>query len=39
MINLGNGTFSSPTFFDGGVTGEYGLRLADMNSDGIADLV
>ena len=39
MINDGNGGFGTPTFFEGGVDGEYGLTQADMNEDGITDLV
>ncbi|HEV7734387.1 MAG TPA: FG-GAP-like repeat-containing protein [Candidatus Binatia bacterium] len=39
LINNGNGVFGSPTFFEGGVNGEYGLYAADMNADGITDLV
>ncbi|TFH29433.1 MAG: hypothetical protein E4H00_06975, partial [Myxococcales bacterium] len=39
MLNDGNGVFGPPTFFDGGVDGEYGLTTADMNSDGIIDLI
>jgi hypothetical protein len=39
MINDGNGGFGSPTFFEGGVNGEYGLTQADMDEDGITDLV
>ncbi|MCI0363954.1 MAG: FG-GAP-like repeat-containing protein, partial [Phycisphaerales bacterium] len=38
MINNGAGVFGSPTFFDGGVNGEYGIAAADMNNDGILDL-
>jgi hypothetical protein len=39
LINDGNGVFGAPTFFEGGVDGEYGLATADMNNDGIIDLV
>jgi hypothetical protein len=39
MINDGAGVFSAPVFFDGGVNGEYGLTAADMNNDGVTDLV
>jgi hypothetical protein len=39
MLNDGNGHFAAPTFFDGGVDGEYALQAADMNNDGIMDLV
>ena len=39
LINNGSGVFSAPTFFEGGVDGEYGLAAADMNADGITDLV
>lgn len=37
--NLGARSFAPPTFFDGGVAGEYGMTAADMNNDGILDLV
>jgi hypothetical protein len=39
LLNDGSGTFGAPTFFDGGVNGEYGLASGDMNNDGIIDLV
>jgi hypothetical protein len=39
LINDGNGSFGAPTFFEGGVNGEYGLAQGDMNGDGITDLV
>jgi hypothetical protein len=39
LLNNGAGTFSGPTFFEGGVDGEYGLAAADMDGDGITDLV
>jgi hypothetical protein len=39
MLNDGNGLLGSPTFFEGGVDGEYGLTTADMNADGIVDLI
>ena len=39
MLNDGNGNFGAPSFFEGGVGGEYGLQAADMNNDGIMDLV
>jgi len=39
LINDGNGMFAAPTFFDGGVNGEWGLAAGDMNNDGIMDLV
>ena len=35
MINDGTGTFAAPSFFEGGVDGEYGLAAADMNNDGL----
>ncbi|MEO6028922.1 MAG: FG-GAP-like repeat-containing protein [Candidatus Binatia bacterium] len=39
MLNDGSGQFAAPTFFDGGVSGEYALESGDMNNDGIMDLV
>ena len=39
LINNGAGVFGSPTFFDGGVNGEWGLAAGDMNNDGVMDLV
>jgi hypothetical protein len=39
MLNDGSGHFAAPSFFDGGVNGEYALQAADMNKDGIMDLV
>lgn len=39
MLNDGTGTFGPPTFFEGGGTGEWALGSADMNGDGILDLV
>jgi hypothetical protein len=39
MLNDGSGVFGAPTFFEGGVNGEYGLTQADMDGDGITDLV
>jgi len=39
LINNGSGTFAAPTYFEGGVDGEYGLTAADMDGDGITDLV
>ncbi|TAH35251.1 MAG: hypothetical protein EYC70_13525 [Planctomycetota bacterium] len=39
MLNDGSGVFGPPSFFDGGVDGEYGLAAGDMDHDGIADLV
>jgi VCBS repeat protein/Big-like domain-containing protein len=39
LRNDGAGVFGSPTFFEGGVNGEYGLASGDMDHDGIMDLV
>lgn len=39
MTNLGNGLFAAPVFFEGGGSGEWSLAAADMNKDGIMDLV
>ncbi len=39
MTNLGNGIFAAPVFFEGGSNGEWSLAAADMNRDGIMDLV
>lgn len=39
LINDGTGVFGAPVFFEGGGTGEWALAAADMNDDGILDLV
>ncbi|MEE9296533.1 MAG: VCBS repeat-containing protein [Phycisphaerae bacterium] len=39
LLNDGNGVFGAPTFFEGGGVGEWALAAADMNDDGILDLV
>ena len=39
MINDGNGVFGDPSFWEGGASGEWALSSADMNHDGILDLV
>jgi len=39
LLNDGGGTFGSPTYFDGGCNGEWGLASGDVNGDGIIDLV
>lgn len=39
MLNNGAGVFAFPTFFDGGVNGEYGMTHGDMNNDGIMDII
>jgi FG-GAP-like repeat/Bacterial Ig-like domain len=37
--NLGNGTFAAARFFEAGGVGEWSLAAADMNKDGITDLI
>jgi hypothetical protein len=39
MLNDGAGNFGLPTFFEAGGTAEWALAAADMNEDGILDLV
>jgi hypothetical protein len=39
LINNGAGVFAAPTFFPSGGDGPYGLAAADMNNDGLLDLV
>ena len=39
LLNDGNGFFGNPSFFEGGGSGEWALAAADMNDDGILDLV
>ena len=39
LLNDGTGMFGSPTFFDSGCDGEWGLASGDVNGDGITDLV
>ena len=39
LLNDGNGVFGPPSFFEGGGAGERALAAADMNDDGILDLV
>ncbi|MCL4870922.1 MAG: VCBS repeat-containing protein [Anaerolineae bacterium] len=39
LLNNGHGVFGPPTFFEGGANREWGLAAADMNEDGILDLV
>lgn len=39
LTNNGSGVFSAPGFFDAGGTGEWALSSADMNGDGLLDLV
>ena len=38
-INNGAGVFAPPVYFDSGIASEYGLMAADMNNDGITDVV
>jgi len=38
-INNGSGVFSPPVFFEAGATGERAITAADMDRDGIMDLV
>lgn len=39
LFNDGSGGFGPPVDFEGGVSGEWALAAADMNDDGILDLV
>ena len=39
LLNDGSGVFGAPVFFEGGGSGEWALAAADMNDDGILDLV
>jgi len=39
LLNDGGGTFGSPTYFDSGCSGEWGLASGDLDGDGITDLV
>jgi FG-GAP-like repeat/Bacterial Ig-like domain len=39
LINNGSGVFAAPVFLSSGVSGEWGLAAADMNDDGICDVV
>jgi hypothetical protein len=39
LLNDGSGVFGAPSFFEGGVDGEYGLTAGDVDGDGIGDLV
>lgn len=39
LLNDGAGVFGSPTFFEGGGANEWALAAADMNDDGLLDLV
>jgi len=38
-LNDGTGVLAAPTTFEGGGNGEFALNAADMNNDGIMDLV
>ncbi len=39
LLNTGNGTFESAITFDGGCNGEWAIATADMNLDGMLDIV
>jgi hypothetical protein len=39
LLNDGSGSFGPPSTMDGGGNGEWSLAAADMNEDGILDLV
>ncbi len=39
LTNNGSGVFSAPVFFDAGGSSEWALSAADMNGDGLLDLV
>ncbi|MFN9968535.1 MAG: FG-GAP repeat domain-containing protein, partial [Phycisphaerae bacterium] len=39
LKNNGSGVFGTPSYVEGGGNGEFGLNAADMNQDGILDLV
>ncbi|HEV8111915.1 MAG TPA: FG-GAP-like repeat-containing protein [Planctomycetota bacterium] len=39
LLNNGSGHFGAPALFEGGGDGEYALVAADMNNDGLTDLV
>ncbi len=39
LLNDGNGVFGLPSFFESGGNKEWGLAAADMNEDGILDIV
>ncbi len=39
LLNNGSGTFGAPAFLDTGFNGEWALGSADMNDDGLLDLV
>jgi hypothetical protein len=39
LLNDGNGVFGAPTYFESGDNDEWGLYAADMNEDGLLDLI
>ncbi len=39
LINNGAGVFGAPVFFEGGGSGEWALSMADVDDDGMLDLV